>query len=67
LVSYAAGPARGITVHDVIRDFLRAELGPQRLTELNARLLDAVAKGLPAERPLHPARPAALVAWWDLG
>jgi hypothetical protein len=67
LVSYAAGPTSGITVHDVIRDFLRAELGPQRLTELNARLLDAVAEGLPAGRPLHPARPASLVAWWDLG
>ena len=67
LVSYADGPDRGITLHDVIRDFLRAELGPQRLAELNAKLLDAAAKGLPAASPLHPTLPAVRVAWWDLG
>jgi hypothetical protein len=27
LVSQAVGPGRGITLHDVVRDFLRAELG----------------------------------------
>ena len=55
LVSQATGPARGITVHDVVRDFLRAELGPQRLADLNGRLLDAVAGDLPAASPLDPA------------
>ena len=42
---------RGITVHDVVRDFLRAELGQQRLADLNGMLLDAVAADLPAAEP----------------
>ncbi|HEX9357642.1 MAG TPA: NB-ARC domain-containing protein [Streptosporangiaceae bacterium] len=67
LVTYAAGPARGITVHDVIRDFLRAELGPQRLADLNGTLLDAVGRDLPAASPRDPALPASGVAWWELG
>ena len=66
LVSHAAGPAPGITVHDVVRDFLRADLGPQRLADLNGKLLDAVARDLPAASPLGPGRPAVRVAWWDL-
>ena len=66
LVSHAAGPAPGITVHDVVRDFLRADLGPQRLADLNGKLLDAVASGLPAASPLGPGLPAVRVAWWDL-
>ena len=64
-----AGPGGGITLHDVVRDFLRAELG-QRLAGLNEMLLDAVAAGLPAAAasPLDAAagRPVR-VAWWDLG
>ena len=51
LVSQASGPAGGIALHDVIRDFLRAELGQQRLAELNAMLLDTVAADLPAREP----------------
>jgi WD40 repeat protein len=67
LVSQASGPARGITVHDVVRDFLRAELGPQRVADLNGKLLDAAAKGLPTGRPLDSGQPALSVAWWELG
>jgi hypothetical protein len=67
LVSDAAASG-GITLHDVVRDFLRAELGPQRLAGLNAMLLDAVAAGLPAASPLDgPAGRPVRVAWWDLG
>ena len=68
LVSQAAGPAGGVALHDVIRDFLRAELGQQRLAELNGMLLDAVAADLPAASPLDRAagRPVR-VAWWELG
>ena len=54
LVSQAVGPAGGIAMHDVVRDFLRAELGQQRLAELNGMLLDAVAADLPAASPLDP-------------
>ena len=54
LVSQASGPAGGIALHDVIRDFLRAEAGEQRLAELTGMLLDAVAASLPAASPLAP-------------
>ena len=54
LISQADGPAHGITLHDVIRDFLRAELGPQRLAKLNGMLLDAIASKLPVVSPLDP-------------
>ena len=68
LVSQASGSAGGVALHDVIRDFLRAGLGRQRLAELNGMFLDAVAAGLPAASPVNPAaaRPV-LVAWWELG
>ena len=68
LVSQTVGPAGGIALHNVVRDFLRAELGRQRLAELNGVLLDAVAADLPASNPLPPdgSRTVA-VAWWDLG
>ena len=68
LVSEAAGLVRGITLHDVIRDYLRAELGPHRLARLNGMLLDTVTATLPAASPLDPraARPTRL-AWWDMG
>jgi len=67
LVSQVAGPDHGITLHDVVRDFLRAELGQPRLTELNGMLLDAVAKNLPVASPLSPLDlNSTRVAWWDL-
>ena len=57
----------GITLHDVIRDFLRAELG-ERVTRLNQVLVDAIEAGLPAANPLGPEIPqTAQVAWWELG
>src|ERR1019366_354564 len=67
LGSQAVGPGRGIHLHDVVRDFLRAELGEQRLAGLNSMLLDMVAANLPAAGPPHSAaaRPAG-VAWWEL-
>ena len=68
LISQAAGPDGGIALHDVIRDFLRAGLGKQRLAGLNGTLLDTVAADLPAAGPLDGAadRPVS-VAWWELG
>ena len=56
LVSRAAAGPGGVALHDVVRDFLRAELGQQRLAELNGILLDAVAAGLPAASPLAADR-----------
>ena len=67
LISQPRGAANGIVLHDVIRDFLRAGLGQQRIAELNGILLDAGAAGLPAASPLSSALPAVQVAWWELG
>ena len=67
LVSQPIGPDHGLTLHDVLRDYLRAELGQQKLTDLNDRLLDAVATNLPAVGPLNPERQCPVrIAWWDL-
>ena len=67
LVSQVPQPTGGVALHDVIRDFLRAELG-QKLAELSARLLDAVAADLPAAGPLDGAAGSPVrVAWWELG
>ena len=68
LVSKANGPAGGIALHDVIRDFLRAELGGQHLVELNDVLVEALAAGPPTASPPDRAGGCAVrAAWWDLG
>ena len=67
LVSQATGPTRGMTMHDVVHDFLHAELGQDRLAKLNRMLLDAVAADLPKASPLDTAEGSVLVAWWRLG
>ncbi len=67
LVSQTTGPALGITLHEVVREFLRAEVGQQRLAVLNGTLLDAVAADLPTASALDPAGMRPLqVAWWEL-
>src|ERR1017187_6708036 len=58
------GDGGGVTMHDVIRDFLRERLGDTRLAQLHQLLLDTVAAGL-------PSAPAAagggqVTAWWEL-
>ena len=67
LVSRASGPAGGVALHDVIRDFLRAELGQQRLAGLGALLLDKIAADVPAPNPPSPAAEGLVqTPWWDL-
>jgi WD40 repeat protein len=68
LVSQASPPVRGISLHDVIRDFLRAELGLKRLAKLNVVFLNEIAAHLPAVSPpaSYAAESLAGVAWWDL-
>ncbi|MFJ8748446.1 NB-ARC domain-containing protein [Streptomyces sp. NPDC102441] len=44
----------GLLLHDVVRDYLRAELGPDRLTAAHAHLIAGA-------RPSPPP-----TAWWDL-
>jgi hypothetical protein len=53
-----------VTMHDVIRDYFRGQLGDDRLAQLHATLLDMAAVGL-------PRAPAAdgngtVTAWWEL-
>lgn len=67
LVSAEAGSG-GLMLHDVVRDFLRGEAGPQRLAALSGVLLEAVAARLPAASiPDAAGVGSARVAWWDLG
>jgi len=62
-----SGDARVITLHDVIRDYARSELGPPRLAELNRVLVDAAAADLPPAGPLAGTEGGPAVAWWEQG
>lgn len=52
-----------ISLHDVIRDYQRRELGDRKLKELNAVLVEAVAPG-PAE-PLVRGGSSPKLSWWN--
>jgi hypothetical protein len=68
VIAHHADDGRGgMTLHDVVRDFLRGELGNQRLTELHSVLLDAAAAGLPASDALGTRGKPVRTAWWGLG
>ena len=66
-VQHADGGAGGVALHDVVRDFLRGELGNQRLTQLHGVLLDAAASDLPASEALMTGGMPVRRAWWGLG
>ena len=52
-----------IRLHDVLRDYIRGELGEQRLAETNGALVDSVARNLP---PLsNVTLSSAGVSWWE--
>ena len=59
------GDDGAITVHDVIRDFLREELGSTRLAQLHQVLLDTAAQGLPTAAAAA-AGGGLVTAWWEL-
>ena len=59
------GDGGAVTVHDVIRDFLREELGSTRLAQLHQVLLDAAAEGLPTAAAAAPGG-GMVTAWWEL-
>jgi hypothetical protein len=68
LVSQAPDPVGSITLDEVVRDFLRAELGPRHLAELARTLLDTVAADPPAADPLDEVAPRPpRIAWWEFG
>ncbi|MFD4861611.1 NB-ARC domain-containing protein [Streptomyces atratus] len=58
------GETGALALHDVVRDYLRAELGPAHLTQLHESLVDAVADQLPSANPLLPDRTAPSRSWW---
>ena len=66
LVSAAGRGSGGLALHDVIGDFLRSELGPQRLARLHQVLLDTVAADLSASSPTSTSDSGLMVAWWEL-
>src|SRR6202034_2098796 len=55
-----------LLLHDVIRDYLRHELGSGRITALNATLIDAIQDDLPKAEPLTASAPSPSAAWWTL-
>lgn len=66
LLSLSAESEGRITLHDVIRDYLAGELGQAALATVHARLVDAVADGLPGAGPLAASAPDPGRAWWEL-
>ncbi|MEU5036261.1 NB-ARC domain-containing protein [Streptomyces rubiginosohelvolus] len=66
LLTLDPADAGTISLHDVIRDYLRAELGTAGLARTNDLLVQTVAATLPAARPLAPTHPDPERAWWHL-
>ncbi|MFE3377466.1 NB-ARC domain-containing protein [Streptomyces anulatus] len=54
-----------VSLHDVIRSYLRGELGTAGLTRLNGLFIDAVTATLADALPLVPAAPEPGHAWWQ--
>ncbi|MEW2267484.1 NB-ARC domain-containing protein [Streptomyces sp. NPDC047868] len=55
-----------ISLHDVIREYLRSSLGTANLVRLNGLLIDVIAATLPPAQPLAPATPDPERAWWQM-
>src|SRR5712691_1500852 len=65
--SQANGKGAGLTLHDVVRDLLRAEAGPAEFAGLNQTLLTEVSAGLPAASPVPGTGASGKpTAWWEL-
>ncbi len=61
------GDGGAIELHDVIREYLRRQLGPARLGRMHQVLLDAAAADLPAAAPARASSGQGTVtAWWEL-
>ncbi|WP_432056229.1 NB-ARC domain-containing protein [Streptomyces sp. bgisy022] len=55
-----------ISLHDVVREYLRNELGATGTIRLNMLLVDVLAAVLPPAQPLAPPSPDPGRAWWQL-
>ena len=60
-VSPGRADAGGVALHDVVRDYLRGELGAQRISELNEVLLRVAAEDRPGDDVTGDRVP-----WWEL-
>ena len=60
-------PSGAVTMHDVIRDYLRSDLGPGQLAQLHNVFLNVAAAALPAAPALVDGTETGTVtAWWEL-
>ena len=67
LITWVPEGGGRVALHNVVRDYLRAELGAEGIKRVNAALMDAVAASLPAATRLEPSGPDPCVAWWQAG
>lgn len=54
-----------VTLHDVVRDYLRNRLGEDGLLRVNGKLVDALSAPVPPAASLAPAGPDPGHAWWQ--
>ncbi|MCI4061086.1 NB-ARC domain-containing protein [Micromonospora sp. R77] len=67
LVRHASTDGTSFAIHDVVRDFLRAELGADKLEALNKTLVEAVAQRLPRVAAAAADSSSRIrIAWWEL-
>ncbi len=67
VASRPSEPGGALSLHDVVHEFLRRELGAARVAELNAMLLDALAATLPqGPTPTTGGGSQPDCAWWNL-
>jgi hypothetical protein len=66
LVSLRPDAGRSLSMHDVVRDFLRGELGAAYLSALNGMLAYAVASELSVADSLAPGNGSSVLAWWTM-
>ncbi|MEU0047779.1 NB-ARC domain-containing protein [Streptomyces werraensis] len=52
-----------VRLHDVLRDYIRGEIGEQLLAETNAAFMDGVSRDLP--RLSNSTIPSLNIAWWE--
>ena len=67
LISWDREDGGWVRLHDVVRDYLRAELGAGHREAVNAALLDALAVDLPAAATPDPSLESPRAAWWRIG
>ncbi|MGP4046476.1 NB-ARC domain-containing protein [Streptomyces sp. 2A115] len=53
-----------VKIHDVLRDYMRSEMGAQHLTEVNDVFLNGIATRLPCYS-VATVSSDAIVAWWE--